>query len=69
MLGAPRHPMPFAARNMYYDERWMEKQERGFVQWLNFVLTPPDEYMATTSKAKGDLFLTTFIFYCIPIKR
>ncbi|GFR71371.1 abnormal spindle-like microcephaly-associated protein homolog [Elysia marginata] len=49
--GAPRHPMPFAARNMYYDERWMEKQERGFVQWLNFVLTPPDEYVAAT-KAK-----------------
>ena len=35
--------MPFAARNVYYDERWMEKQERGFVRWLNFVLTPPDE--------------------------
>ena len=39
----PKHPMPFAARNVYYDERWMEKQERGFVRWLNFVLTPPDE--------------------------
>lgn len=37
--------MAFAAKNMYYDERWMEKQERGFVQWLNFVLTPPaDEH-------------------------
>ena len=35
--------MPFAAHNVYYDERWMEKQERGFVRWLNFVLTPPDE--------------------------
>jgi abnormal spindle-like microcephaly-associated protein len=35
--------MPFAAKNMYYDERWMEKQERGFVRWLNFVLTPPEE--------------------------
>ncbi|XP_005095167.1 abnormal spindle-like microcephaly-associated protein homolog [Aplysia californica] len=52
--GTPRHPMPFAARNMYYDERWMEKQERGFVQWLNFVLTPPDEYLAVTSKPKVD---------------
>ncbi|CAL1537151.1 unnamed protein product [Lymnaea stagnalis] len=52
--GAPRHPMPFAARNMYYDERWVEKQERGFVQWLNFVLTPPDEYVAVTTKAKVD---------------
>lgn len=25
----PRHPMPFAAKNMYYDERWIEKQEEG----------------------------------------
>ncbi|XP_063422495.1 abnormal spindle-like microcephaly-associated protein homolog [Mytilus trossulus] len=44
----PKHPMPFAAKNMYYDERWMQKQERGFVHWLNFVLTPPDEYQQTT---------------------
>jgi len=34
------HPNPFAARNKYYDERWVEKQERGFCHWLNFVLTP-----------------------------
>ncbi|NXN91306.1 ASPM protein, partial [Rhinopomastus cyanomelas] len=38
----PRHPMPFAAKNMFYDERWMEKQQRGFTWWLNFVLTPDD---------------------------
>ena len=25
----PRHPLPYAAKNMYYDEKWMEKQERG----------------------------------------
>ena len=25
----PRHPMPFAAKNMYYDERWIEKQQEG----------------------------------------
>ena len=25
----PRHPMPYAAKNMFYDERWIEKQERG----------------------------------------
>ena len=37
--------MPFAAKNVYYDERWMEKEERGFVRWLNFVLTPPDELL------------------------
>ncbi|XP_022094618.1 abnormal spindle-like microcephaly-associated protein homolog [Acanthaster planci] len=40
--GIPRHPMPFAAKNMFYDERWMEKQERGFTRWLNHVLTPED---------------------------
>ena len=28
----PRHPMPFAAKNMYYDERWIEKQEEGTMQ-------------------------------------
>ncbi|XP_053098954.1 abnormal spindle-like microcephaly-associated protein [Hemicordylus capensis] len=36
----PRHPMPFVAKNMFYDERWKEKQQRGFTWWLNFVLTP-----------------------------
>ncbi|XP_014667741.1 PREDICTED: abnormal spindle-like microcephaly-associated protein homolog [Priapulus caudatus] len=41
--GMPRHPMPFAAKNMYFDERWMKKQELGFTRWLNFVLTPPAE--------------------------
>ncbi|BFZ20292.1 hypothetical protein BsWGS_23331 [Bradybaena similaris] len=51
---AARHPLLYAAKNMYYDERWMEKQERGFVQWLNFVLTPPDEYVAVANKAKVD---------------
>jgi len=34
------HPNPFASRNMYYDEKWVEKQERGFSKWLNFFLTP-----------------------------
>ncbi|XP_033114872.1 abnormal spindle-like microcephaly-associated protein homolog [Anneissia japonica] len=38
----PRHPMPFAAKNMFYDERWIEKQECGFVKWLNYILTPDD---------------------------
>ncbi|XP_054645334.1 abnormal spindle-like microcephaly-associated protein [Dunckerocampus dactyliophorus] len=38
----PRHPLPFAAKNMFYDERWIEKQERGFTWWLNYVLTPDD---------------------------
>ncbi|XP_057585763.1 abnormal spindle-like microcephaly-associated protein isoform X2 [Hippopotamus amphibius kiboko] len=40
--GIPRHPMPFAAKNMFYDERWKEKQEQGFTWWLNFILTPDD---------------------------
>lgn len=34
--------MPFAAKNMFYDEQWKEKQQRGFTWWLNFVLTPDD---------------------------
>lgn len=25
----PRHPMPFASKNLYYDERWFIKQEEG----------------------------------------
>ena len=29
---------------MYYDERWIEKQENGFKKWLNFVLTPPEDF-------------------------
>lgn len=43
------HPNPFAARNRYYDERWVEKQERGFSHWLNFVLTPQDLEDTTTA--------------------
>ncbi|XP_046339131.2 abnormal spindle-like microcephaly-associated protein homolog isoform X2 [Haliotis rufescens] len=52
--GMPRHPLPYAAKNMYYDERWMEKQDRGFVHWLNFVLTPPDEYNYVVNKIRVD---------------
>ncbi|XP_061595024.1 abnormal spindle-like microcephaly-associated protein [Cololabis saira] len=47
----PRHPTPFAAKNMFYDERWMEKQERGFTRWLNYVLTP-DDFKVNTEVAK-----------------
>ncbi|XP_070765126.1 abnormal spindle-like microcephaly-associated protein [Enoplosus armatus] len=43
----PRHPMPFAAKNMFYDERWIEKQERGFTWWINYVLTPDDFKVST----------------------
>ncbi|KAF6073098.1 assembly factor for spindle microtubules [Phyllostomus discolor] len=46
--GIPRHPMPFAARNMFYDERWKEKQQQGFTWWLNFVLTPDDLTVRTS---------------------
>ncbi|XP_061859536.1 abnormal spindle-like microcephaly-associated protein [Colius striatus] len=45
----PRHPMPFAAKYMFYDERWKEKQERGFTWWLNFVLTPDDFTVKTNA--------------------
>ncbi|XP_077013425.1 abnormal spindle-like microcephaly-associated protein isoform X2 [Tamandua tetradactyla] len=44
----PRHPMPFAAKNVFYDERWKEKQEKGFTWWLNFILTP-DDFTVKTS--------------------
>ena len=27
------HPNPFASRNIYYDERWVQKQESGFMKW------------------------------------
>ncbi|KAK2835151.1 hypothetical protein Q5P01_015635 [Channa striata] len=47
----PRHPMPFAAKNMFYDERWIEKQERGFTWWINYVLTP-DDFKVSTEVAK-----------------
>ncbi|KAA8589418.1 hypothetical protein FQN60_012783 [Etheostoma spectabile] len=30
------------ATNMFYDERWIEKQQRGFTWWINYVLTPDD---------------------------
>lgn len=44
--------MPFAAKNMFYDERWIEKQERGFTWWINYVLTP-DDFKVNTEVAKG----------------
>ncbi|KAG1928362.1 abnormal spindle-like microcephaly-associated protein [Pimephales promelas] len=54
----PRHPMPFAAKNMFYDERWIEKQERGFTWWLNYVLTPDDFKVATEVAKVNALSLT-----------
>lgn len=52
----PRHPMPFAAKNMFYDERWIEKQENAFTCWLNYVLTPDDFKVNTeVTKGKGSL--------------
>ncbi|XP_032240895.2 abnormal spindle-like microcephaly-associated protein homolog [Nematostella vectensis] len=51
----PQHPMPYAAKNMYYDERWIDKQEEGFTRWLNFILTPPDDCDVQLQKdKKGD---------------
>uniref|UniRef100_A0A0L8HPV2 Calponin-homology (CH) domain-containing protein n=1 Tax=Octopus bimaculoides TaxID=37653 RepID=A0A0L8HPV2_OCTBM len=40
----PKHPMPFASKNIYYDERWMQKQEWSFTHWFNYILTPVEEY-------------------------
>lgn len=48
----PRHPLPFAAKNMFYDERWIEKQERGFTWWMNYVFTP-DDFKVATEVTKG----------------
>ena len=45
------HPNPHAAQNMYYDERWIEKQENGFKKWLNFVLTPPEGFDEADSQS------------------
>ncbi|XP_013394208.1 abnormal spindle-like microcephaly-associated protein homolog [Lingula anatina] len=50
----PRHPMPFASKNMYYDERWIEKQEKGFERWLNFILTPEEDVGDGKKPAKVD---------------
>ncbi|CAB4061047.1 ASPM [Lepeophtheirus salmonis] len=47
-----RHPNLFSAKNLYYDERWMEKQKKGFTKWLNFILTPSDEVMDMSSHNK-----------------
>lgn len=61
----PRHPMPFAAKNMFYDERWIEKQERGFTWWMNYVLTP-DDFKVATEVTKGDyLFIYSFLLNCL----
>lgn len=63
--------MPFAAKNMFYDERWKEKQQRGFTWWLNFVLTPDDFKVKTnTSQGKSTIilsshFLKHYIIYFI----
>ncbi|KAG2461745.1 ASPM protein, partial [Polypterus senegalus] len=46
-IAIPRHPLPFAAKNMFYDERWLEKQEKGFTWWINYFLTPDDFKVCT----------------------
>ncbi|RXM34307.1 Abnormal spindle-like microcephaly-associated protein-like [Acipenser ruthenus] len=47
----PRHPLPFAAKNMFYDERWIEKEEQGFTWWINYILTP-DDFKVNTEVSK-----------------
>ena len=39
----------------------MEKQERGFVNWLNFILTPAEEYQSNDVKVKGNKFLSYYM--------
>lgn len=48
--------MPFAAKNMFYDERWIEKQESGFTWWMNYVLTP-DDFKVNTEVTKGNMLM------------
>ncbi|XP_077573528.1 abnormal spindle-like microcephaly-associated protein homolog isoform X2 [Stigmatopora nigra] len=57
----PRHPLPFAAKNMFYDERWIEKQERGFTWWLNYILTP-DDFKVKTESTKVNAAPLTMVY-------
>lgn len=54
--------MPFAAKNMFYDERWIEKQERGFTWWMNYVLTP-DDFKVATEVTKGGCFCFSSLYF------
>nr|XP_040580435.1 abnormal spindle-like microcephaly-associated protein homolog isoform X2 [Lepeophtheirus salmonis] len=47
-----RHPNLYSANNIYYDERWIEKQEMGFTKWLNFIITPWNEIFNSTAPEK-----------------
>lgn len=40
-------PNPYACFNAYYDEYWMVKQETAFTNWLNFILTPNDDFSSS----------------------
>lgn len=52
-----KHPNPTGSRNLYYDEKWVQKQEAGFQKWLNFILTPDhlDEEDDTFAPGKIDV--------------
>lgn len=54
--------MPFAAKNMFYDERWIEKQEKAFTCWINYVLTP-DDFKVNTEVAPGKGRMSLFTRY------
>ncbi|KAF2352655.1 IQ motif EF-hand binding site [Trinorchestia longiramus] len=49
------HPNPFVADNMFYDNKWVEKQTAGFTRWLNFVLTPPEEENTAAASGKVEI--------------
>jgi len=61
-----KQPLLYAAKNMCYDERWMEKQERSFVKWLNFVLTPPEMYI-DAKKQKGLSVFRHFLLLAVSL--
>lgn len=56
--------MPFAAKNMFYDERWKEKQEQGFTWWLNYILTP-DDFTVETRVSAGTHLELHILWYIV----
>ncbi|GIY87946.1 abnormal spindle-like microcephaly-associated protein homolog [Caerostris darwini] len=44
---------PYASFNSYYDEYWKEKQESAFTNWLNFILTPNDDFKSADVKVNS----------------
>lgn len=39
----PKQPLSVASKNHCYDDNWQDKQERAFVRWLNFTISPTEQ--------------------------